>query len=85
METLEDFNFTLQYHLGKANVVVDPLSRKTQCVLSELVVSEWKMYDYISEFNPFFGVHNFDACFYTLVAQPTIYTKLLKLKGNMQS
>ena len=49
------------------------------------MVSKWKMYDYISEFNPFFGVHDFDACFYALVAQPTIYTKLLKLKGNMQS
>ena len=45
METLEDFNFTLQYHRGTANVVVDALSRKTQCVLSGLVVSEWKMYD----------------------------------------
>ena len=53
METLEDFNFTLQYHPGKANAVTDALSRKTQCVLSGLVVFEWKMYDYISEFNPF--------------------------------
>ncbi|KAL6312880.1 hypothetical protein AAG906_022641 [Vitis piasezkii] len=54
METLEDFNFTLQYHPGKANVVADALSRKAQCVLSGLVVYEWKMYDYISEFNPCF-------------------------------
>ena len=44
METLEDFNFTLQYHPGKANVVVDALSRKA-FVLSGLVVYEWKMYD----------------------------------------
>ena len=28
IETLEDFNFTLQYHPGKAIVVVDALSRK---------------------------------------------------------
>ena len=28
METLEDFDFSLQYHLGKANVVTDALSRK---------------------------------------------------------
>ncbi|RVW59794.1 Retrovirus-related Pol polyprotein from transposon 17.6 [Vitis vinifera] len=40
METLEDFHFTLQYHPGKANVVVDALSRKAQCVLSGLVVYE---------------------------------------------
>ncbi|RVW22847.1 Transposon Ty3-I Gag-Pol polyprotein [Vitis vinifera] len=54
LETLEDFHFTLQYHPGKANVVADALSRKAQCVLSGLVVYEWKMYDYISEFNPCF-------------------------------
>ena len=88
METLEDFNFTLQYHPGKANAVTDALSRKTQCVLSELVVSEWKMYDYISEFNLCFNVHDSDACFCTLVAHPTIFhivieaeRKYTKLEG----
>ena len=65
METLEDFNFTLQYHLGKVNVVVDALSRKAQCVLSGLMVLEWKMYDNISEFNPCFDVYDSDACFCT--------------------
>ena len=45
MEILEDFNFTLQYHAGKVNVVADVLSRKVQCVLFGLVVYEWKMYD----------------------------------------
>ncbi|RVW18327.1 Transposon Ty3-G Gag-Pol polyprotein [Vitis vinifera] len=49
MEILEDFNFTLQYHIGKANVVADAPSRKVQCVLSGLVVYEWKMYDYITQ------------------------------------
>ena len=68
METLEDFNSTLQYHPGTANVVVDALSGKAQCVLSGLVVSEWKVYDYISEFNPCFDVHDSSACFCTLMA-----------------
>ena len=77
METLEDFNFTLQYHPGKANVVVDALSRKA-FVLSGLVGYEWKMYDYISEFNPCFDVHDSGACFCTLVAQPTILQKVIK-------
>ena len=43
METLEDFNFTLQYHPRKANVIADALSRKAQFVLSGLVVFGWKM------------------------------------------
>ncbi|KAL6326225.1 hypothetical protein AAG906_001620 [Vitis piasezkii] len=49
------------YLYGKANVVADALSRKAQCVLSGLVVYEWKMYDYISEFNPCFDVHDSGA------------------------
>ena len=73
MESLEDFNFTLQYHTGKANAIANALSRKTQCVLSNLVVSKWKMYDYISEFNLCFNVHDYDVCFCTLVAHPTIF------------
>ena len=32
METLEDFNFTLQYHLRKANVVADAVSRKNMII-----------------------------------------------------
>ena len=43
METLEDFNFTLQYHPRKANVIADALSRKAQFLLSGLVVFGWKM------------------------------------------
>ena len=79
METLQDFNFTLQYHPRKANVVVDALSRKA-FVLSGLVVYEWKMYDYISEFNPCFDVHDSGACFCTLVAQPTILQKVIEVQ-----
>ena len=51
METLEDFDFSLQYHPGKANVVADALSRKSRSILSGLMAYEWKMYDYISEFH----------------------------------
>ena len=29
IEFLKDYDFTLRYHLGKANVVVDALSRKS--------------------------------------------------------
>ena len=59
-------------------MVADALSRKTQCVLSGLVVSEWKMYDYINEFNPCFNVRDFGACFCTLVSQPTVLHKVIQ-------
>ena len=59
-------------------MVANALSRKTQCVLFGLIVFEWKMYDYISKFNPCFDVRDSDACFCTLVAQPTIWHKVIK-------
>ena len=34
MEYLEEEYFTLNYHLGKANVVVDALNQKSQVVLA---------------------------------------------------
>ena len=43
IEYLEDYDFTLQYHLGKANVVADVLSRKSQGSLSSLRCREWKL------------------------------------------
>ena len=36
MEFLEDYDFTLHYHSGKANVVADALSRKSRGALASI-------------------------------------------------
>ena len=36
MKFLEDYDFTLHYHPGKANVVADALSRKSRGVLASI-------------------------------------------------
>ena len=36
MEFLEDYDFTLHYHHGKANVMADALSRKSWGALSSI-------------------------------------------------
>ena len=36
MEFLEDYDFTLHYHTGKANVVADALSQKSQGVMASI-------------------------------------------------
>ena len=41
MEFLEDYDFTLHYHPGKANAMVDALSRKSQGVLASIASREW--------------------------------------------
>ena len=40
MEFLEDYDFTLHDHPGKANVVVDALSRKSRGVLASVASRE---------------------------------------------
>ena len=41
IEYLVDYDFTLHYHTGKANVVADALSRKSWGVLASVTSREW--------------------------------------------
>ena len=43
IEYLEDYDFTLHYHPGKANVVADALNRKSRGVLASIASREWQM------------------------------------------
>ena len=50
MEFLEDYDFTLLYHPGKANVVADALSRKSREVLASIASQEWWMLETVGQF-----------------------------------
>ena len=50
MEYLEDYDFTLHYHPGKANVVVDALDRKSLGVLANVDSREWQMLEAVRQF-----------------------------------
>ena len=50
MEHLEDYDFTLHYHLGKENVVADALSRNSQGVLASVASREWQMLETVGQF-----------------------------------
>ena len=50
MEFLEDYDFTLYYHHGKANVVADALCRKSRGVLASITSREWQMLEIMGQF-----------------------------------
>ena len=51
MELLKDYDFTFQYHPGKANVVADALSRKSRGIVATLMILEWKALETLAELN----------------------------------
>ena len=50
MEFLKDYDFTLHYHPGKANVVADALSRKSRRALASIASREWQMPETVGQF-----------------------------------
>ena len=47
---LENYDFTLHYHPGKENVLVDALSRKSLGVLASIASQEWQMLETVGQF-----------------------------------
>ena len=50
MKFLEDYDFTLHYHPGIANVVADALSWKSRGVLASIASREWRMLETVGQF-----------------------------------
>ena len=81
MEYLEDYDFTLYYHLGKANVVADALSRKSRGVLVSVASQEWQKLETMGQF----GLQYRDQAQGTLgslVATPSLLSRLLESQGQ---
>ena len=51
VEYREDYDFTLQYHLRKANMVADALSHKPCGILASLALEDWKTSVTIADYN----------------------------------
>ena len=68
IEYLEDYDFTLNYHPGKVNVVVDALIRKSRGELN-VSIGEWKLKDSLGDFDLWIEEDGPRPCLFNLVAQ----------------
>ena len=76
MEYLEDYDFPLHYHLGKANVVANVLSRKSRGVLASIASREWQMLEVVGQF----GLQYSDQAqgfLGSLVATPSLLSRVI--------
>ena len=78
MEYLEDYDFSLQYHPGKANVVADALSRREQGSLASLRCREWKLYNQLQVFNLVVSCNEGVAFLANLISQPLILKRVIE-------
>ena len=77
MEYLKDYDFSLHYHHGKANVVVDALSWKSRGVLGSVVSREWQLLETMGQF----GLQYRDQAQGTLgslVATPSLLSRVIE-------
>ena len=77
MEFLEDYDFTLHYHPGKANVVADALSRKSRGALASIASREWRMLETVGQF----GLQYIDqtqGTLRSLVATPSLLSRVIE-------
>ena len=76
MEFLEDYDFTLHYHPGKANVVADALSRKSRGVLAGIASREWRMLETVGQFGLQYSEQA--QMLGSLVATPSLLSRVIE-------
>ena len=81
MEFLEDYHFTLHYHLGKENVVANALNRKSWGALTSIASRKWWMLETVGQF----GLHYNDQAQGTLgslVPTPSLLSRVIESQGQ---
>ena len=78
MELIKDYDFTLEYHPGKANVVVNALSRKSQEIIASLLIRECWALETMSEFDFQISEDREGSHFGCLIVQPVFVNRIIE-------
>ena len=81
IEYLEDYDFTLQYHPGKENVVANALSRKSQGVLASVASRQWLMLETVGQFGLQYSERT-QGVLGSLVATPSLLSRVIESQGQ---
>ena len=81
MEFLEDYDFTLHYHLGKENVVADALIRKPRGALASIASREWRMLETAGQFGLQYR-EQAQGTLGSLVATPSLLSRVIESQGQ---
>ena len=81
MEFLDDYDFTLHYHPGKANVVADALSLKSRGALASIDSREWRMLETVGQFGLQYSEQT-QGTLGSLVATPSLLSKVIEFQGQ---
>ena len=79
VEYLEDYDFSLNYHPEKENVVADALSRKSRGELN-VSISEWKLKEALRYFDLWIEKGESRPCIFNFVAQPLLRQRIVMLQ-----
>ena len=80
IEFLKDYDFTLHYHPGKANMVADALSRKSQGALASIASWEWRMLETMGQFWLQYRKQD-QGTLGSLVATPSLLSRVIESRG----
>ena len=81
MKYLEDYDFTLHYHPGKANVVADALNRNSRRVFANVASQEWQMLEAVGQFRLYYRGQA-QGTLRSLVATSSLLSKVIESQGQ---
>ena len=82
MELLKDYDLTISYHPGKANLVADALSKKSVGNLATLLTTQKHILEDLRKMRIEVQVHEAEAQLENLRVQPTLIERIKIAQSN---